>query len=65
MLEFGGTETDTTDSEDENLNSNGAAKQQKKFVKLMTGYKPKSIFEKKLILGVVHRIMHKNVNDES
>ena len=32
-----------------------------KFINLLTGWKPKSLQEKKLVLGIIHRKNHKDV----
>ena len=70
VLEFGGTDICTTDSEPECLDPAQSQigtdkKRNEKFAQLLTGYQPQSIFEKKLILGIIHRVMHKNQTDNS
>ena len=60
VLEFGGSASDTTDTEAELIQMEHLAGNEK-FINLLTGWKPKSLMEKKLVLGIIHRKNHKDI----
>ena len=63
ILEFGGSASDTTDTEAELLTMQKLAGN-KKFIKMFEGWAPKNLFEKKLVLGILHRRNHKDVVEQ-
>ena len=63
VLEFGGTESDTTDSGEE-FAKIGGEYDSKQFVNMMTGYTPRDLVDKKLILGIIHRRNHKDIEED-
>ena len=62
ILEFGGTASDTTDTEAELLAMEKLADNDK-FIELIAGWTPKSNLEKKLVLGIMHKKNHKDVTE--
>ena len=64
ILEFGGSASDTTDTEEELLQMQSLAGNEK-FVGLLSGWTAKRPLEKKLILGIMHKKCHKDFKEEN
>ena len=67
VLEFGGSESDKSDSSldsaDELADLKINSEKRKAFVNSLKGWKAKTSIEKKLVLGILHRKGHKNFEE--
>jgi len=62
ILEFGGSASDTTDTETELIQMEQLAGNEK-FINLLAGWTPRNLLEKKLVLGIFHKKNHKDAVD--
>lgn len=65
LLEFGGSESDLSsvcDMDVEALRTDTDKRQN--FIKSLTNWKVRTNFEKKLVLGIMHRKGHKNFEEQ-
>ena len=60
ILEFGGSASDTTDTETELIKMPNLGKNEK-FIDQLVGWTAKTPMEKKLVLGILHKKNHKDL----
>ena len=65
-MEFGGTESEESSLDDNELlyDLKDNKEKQKTFVESLEGFKVKTLPQKKLVLGIMHRKGHKNFEEQ-
>lgn len=64
MLEFSGTESDKSSLNDELENIKDSEEKKNRLVQSLTGWTVRSSMEKKLVLGIMHKKVHKNFEED-